>query len=125
MADDFFAALDTLALDTPVSGCGISPDVYPVNTAGPFTLGQNYPNPVLGETTVPFTLTYPADVFLAIFDPQGRKVAGVVRKGRGPGAQSIKLNLQGLGLPTGDYVYQMQITSRHGTFRQSRLMTAE
>ena len=31
---------------------------------------------------------------------QGRKVAGVVRKGRGPGPQSIKLNLSGLGLPT-------------------------
>lgn len=99
---------------------------FPERTAvGQFVLGQNYPNPHTGETTVPFSLANLADVRLTIFDLQGRKVAGVVRKGRSPGAQSIKLNLTGLGLPPGDYVYELQVATRHGTYSQSMMMTTE
>jgi hypothetical protein len=92
---------------------------------GQFTLGQNYPNPHSGETTVPFALANPADVRLDINDMMGRKVAGVVRKGRNPGPQSIKLNLTGLGLPPGDYVYELQVSTKHGLYRQAKLMTTE
>ncbi|MBF9219761.1 T9SS type A sorting domain-containing protein [Hymenobacter ruricola] len=119
------------------SGCAVSPDV-PISdterlalrhsaheTGGQFILDQNYPNPFVGETTVPFTLATAADVRLDLFDMLGRKVAGVVRKGRGAGTQSIKLNLVGLGLAAGDYAYQLEVTNRHGVFRQRKLMTAE
>jgi hypothetical protein len=92
---------------------------------GPFSLGQNYPNPFEGETTVPFTLNTAADVRLDLLDLSGRKVAGVVRKGRSAGAQSIKLNLSGLGLEPGDYFYQVQISCKHGVFYQRLLLTAE
>jgi hypothetical protein len=113
-----------------ISGCALTPEVFlPTTdtsssraTGGQFILGQNYPNPHQGETTVPFTLANPSDVRLDIFDLQGRKVAGVVRKGRSPGTQSIKLNLTGLGLPPGDYVYELQVTTRHGTYRQAMMM---
>ena len=115
------------------SGCAIIPDVLPhandilpqAKMTGLLELGQNYPNPHNGETTVPFTITTPADVRLDILDLQGRKLAGVVRKGRSPGTQSIKLNLSGLGIPSGDYLYRLEATTKHGVFCQSKLMTTE
>ncbi len=44
-------------------------------------LGESFPNPFTGHTTIPFTLTEPADIELAVFDLLGRKV-GVLAKGR-------------------------------------------
>ncbi|MBF9141891.1 T9SS type A sorting domain-containing protein [Hymenobacter properus] len=120
-----------LAFDLIGSGCAVSPEVTPSpqhhdrETGGQFTLGQNYPNPFVSETTVPFTLNTNADVRLDLFDLMGRKMAGVVRKGRSAGAQSIKLNLDGMGLSAGDYTYQLEVTTRHGVYRQRKLMTAE
>ncbi|MBJ6108765.1 T9SS type A sorting domain-containing protein [Hymenobacter sp. BT523] len=122
---------------TMSSGCAVSPDpaISEIErlalrssereTGGQFILEQNYPNPFVGETTVPFTLATAADVRLDLFDLQGRKVAGVVRKGRSAGTQSIKLNLEGLGLAPGDYEYQLEVTNRHGVYRLRKLMTAE
>ncbi len=121
----------------PISGCAVIPEVtlpaansrslrHPERAnGGQFTLGQNYPNPYSGETTIPFTLTNLADVRLDIKDSLGRKVTGVVRKSRIPGPHTIKLNLTGLGLPPGDYSYELQVTTKHGTYRQAKLMTAE
>ena len=108
------------------SGCTVSPDVVPGAQRvvdPPFVLGQNYPNPHNGETTVPFTLPINADVHLDLFDRLGRKMAGVVRKGRAAGTQNIKLNLAGLGLPAGDYIYQLQVSSRFGIQQQAKQMT--
>ncbi len=92
-------------------------------TGGQFVLGQNAPEPFRAETTIPFTLTNGADVRLEFFDPAGRKVASVVRKGLSAGKQQIHLNLFGLDLPAGSYSYQLQVTSQFGTFRQRRTMT--
>ena len=127
MADKFFPFLTSLEEDFAPSSCAYLPDVdaRPPDKKGSFVLEQNYPNPFRYETTVPFTLVSPADVHLNLFDALGRKVAGVVRKGRGPGKQSIKLNLYGLNLPAGDYVYQLQVSSRQGVFHQSLVMTTQ
>jgi hypothetical protein len=134
-APDYVAPPD--AATNFISGCAISPDVVPwPHRSGngtkaphaaesPFMLGQNYPNPHHGETTVPFTLPINADVRLDLFDPLGRKMAGVVRRGRSAGAQTIKLNLDGLGLPAGDYIYQLQVSTRFGIHQQAKLMTIE
>ncbi|MGY3089074.1 hypothetical protein ACVWYF_002114 [Hymenobacter sp. UYAg731] len=121
----------------PVSGCAVSPNVVPGSRLladapgaqrladSPFVLGQNYPNPHHGETTVPFTLPINADIHLDLFDCLGRKMAGVVRKGRIAGSQNIKLNLEGLGLPAGDYIYRLQVSNRFGIYQQSKQMTIE
>jgi hypothetical protein len=111
----------------PISGSAIMPENLPFKAwvAGLLALGQNYPNPHNGETTVPFELSAAADVRLEILDLLGRKVAGVVRKGRSAGHQSIKLNLAGLGLPPGDYVYQLEAATRTTVYRQSKLMSTE
>ena len=109
---------------TPTRAAPMPPRVLDRETGGQFILGQNYPNPHLGETTVPFILTNGGDVRLDLFDLAGRKMAGINRKGMQPGEQTINLNLSGLGLAAGDYVYQLQVTNSHGVYRQSKLMTA-
>lgn len=91
--------------------------------AAPLVLGQNVPNPHEGETYIPFTLLYPSDVRLEIFDLLGRKMAAVVRKGLGSGEHRIQLNLRGLCLPLGDYPYVLQATSAYGMHSLSRVMT--
>ncbi|MFC6222731.1 T9SS type A sorting domain-containing protein [Hymenobacter artigasi] len=131
-------APDYATATIPTSGCAVSPDVFSPGRHQPddapgktcladsiFVLGQNYPNPHKGETTVPFTLPTNADVRLDLLDHLGRKMASVVRKGRSAGVQNIKLNLAGLGLPAGNYIYQLQVSSRFGTYQQAKQMTIE
>lgn len=96
---------------------------HPDRDTSPLILGQNAPNPHLGETRIPFTLLHPADVRLEIFDLQGRKMAAVVRKGLSSGEHCIQLNLRGLCLPGGDYPYLLHATTIHGTHSQTRTMT--
>jgi hypothetical protein len=93
-------------------------------STGQFVLSQNFPNPYTDQTTIPFVLAFAADVQLSLFDLLGRKVAGIIRLGLMAGEHHIQLNLCGLGLAAGTYVYQLRITNRYGVFRQSRLMTA-
>jgi hypothetical protein len=92
---------------------------------GSFTLCQNYPEPYTEETSISFILPINSDIQLDVFDPLGRKVMGLARKGLKPGEQIIRLNLRGLGLPAGIYSYQVQVVNRYGVYRQRKLMTAE
>lgn len=101
----------------------LPPQRYLDREIAPLILGQNAPNPHRGETYIPFTLLYPADVRLEIYDLLGRKMAAVVRKGLSSGEHRIQLNLRGLHLPLGDYPYQLQATSGHGLHTLSRIMT--
>ena len=102
---------------------GLAPHRYADREIAPLILSQNAPNPHEGETSIPFTLLYPADVRLEIFDLLGRKMAAVVRKGLSSGEHHIRLNLRGLCLPLGDYPYQLQATSSYGVHCLSRMMT--
>jgi hypothetical protein len=122
------------AADAPEPSLAASPGPKPAlaagarlldrETGGQFILGQNYPNPYVDETTVPFFLTNGGDVRLDLFDLAGRKVAGITRKNMSAGEHTIPLNLGGLGLRPGDYLYQLQVTNARGVYRQSKLMTA-
>lgn len=94
-------------------------------TGGQFKLGQNFPNPYVDETTIPFTLTNPSNVKIELFDLQGKKVAEVKRTGLASGEQKIILNLNSLGIAKANYVYQLEVKNSSGTFRQCKLMTAE
>ncbi|MET4074810.1 hypothetical protein [Hymenobacter sp. UYCo722] len=117
-------------LPQPASGSGplsrlsnLPPHRYLDREIAPLILGQNAPNPHQGETYVPFTLLYPADVRLEIYDLLGRKMAAVVRKGLSSGEHRIQLNLRGLHLPLGDYPYQLLASSGYGQHCLSRVMT--
>jgi protocatechuate 3,4-dioxygenase beta subunit len=93
-------------------------------TGGQFKLGQNFPNPYSEETTIPFILTNPSDVKIELWDITGRKVATIKKEKLGSGEQSIKLNMKLLGIPSENYVYQIEVVNSNGSFRQCKMMTA-
>lgn len=112
-------------LEVTVNGTGTSglAQLEP-ETGGQFTLGQNFPNPYEHETTVPFTLSNPAEVLLELWDLQGKKIASV-NQGRLPtGEHLASLNLKQLGIPSGTYAYQLQVANEYGTYRQAKVMSA-
>lgn len=90
-----------------------------------FLLGQNYPNPHIGQTTIPFTLKNTAEVKLDIFDLAGRKVYTVDRGILAAGDYTVDLNLNSIGLVTGNYAYQIQIMNSDGVFKDCKLMTVK
>lgn len=89
-----------------------------------FNLGQNYPNPYRGSTTVPFNLLERAGVTLDIFDLSGRKVYSTGRRNLAAGDHSITVDFNGPGLTEGNYIYQMQVETKDGLFRTCKMMTA-
>lgn len=61
-------------------------------TGGQFKLGQNFPNPYVDGTSVPFTLKNPSDVTIELFDAMGKKVAIIPAKALGSGEHAIKVD---------------------------------
>lgn len=112
-------------LEVAIQGSGTSglAELEP-GTGGQFRLGQNFPNPYRDQTTVPFTLHYPADVRLLLFDLQGRQVAELTRENLEAGEHRIALNMAELGLPNAHYAYQLYVQNDSGVFYSSKLMTA-
>ena len=112
-------------LEVTVKGSGTLGVGHEENqTAKQFTLGQNFPNPCSGETTIPITLVQPSDVSIDLWDLSGKKVATISKKGMNAGEQTIALNLQELGIANNSYVYQIEVINSQGTFRQCKMMTS-
>jgi protocatechuate 3,4-dioxygenase beta subunit len=93
-------------------------------TGGQFKLMQNFPNPYQNQTTIPFNLTNPSDVELDIWTLAGQKLTTISRPNLSAGDQKMELNFKNLGLDSTNYIYQLQVTNEHGTFRQCKMMTA-
>ncbi|RYZ18947.1 MAG: T9SS type A sorting domain-containing protein [Sphingobacteriales bacterium] len=89
-----------------------------------FHLGQNYPNPHRGVTTVPFSLVNTSKVTFDVFDLQGRKVSTMEQGTLSPGEHTVVLNLSYIGISQGNYVYQIQVENSDGVFRLCKMMTA-
>lgn len=89
-----------------------------------FTLGQNFPNPYIYETNIPFQLTQAADITLYLFDLQEKKVASISRS-LSAGDHCIPLNLHSLGLPVGNYTYQLEVKNATGIYSDCKIMTAQ
>ena len=69
------------------------------------SLGQNYPNPVVGRTTVPFTLERAEQVRVSVVDALGREVLVAADEAFAAGPQTVELDLS--GLPSGIYIYRV------------------
>lgn len=93
-------------------------------TGGQFKLGQNFPNPYSGSTTIPFNLVNASDVTLELFDLAGRKITEIRKTNLAAGDQRLELDLSGNGIATGNYIYQLQVENRNGIYRQCKMMTA-
>ncbi len=89
-----------------------------------FTLGQNFPNPYTTETTIPVHLKFPSEVTLDLYDIQGRKVHSITPNRLSAGTHNLTLNMASMGLPTGNYVYQIEVKNANGIYRDCKLMTA-
>jgi hypothetical protein len=80
-----------------------------------YELGQNYPNPAITQTVIPFSLPDTGKVILRVLDTRGRVV--VVDERVWPAGEQ-KMDLDVSSLPSGLYYY----TLIAGDFRQTRLM---
>ncbi len=89
-----------------------------------FILGQNIPNPYRDETLIPFTLKQSAEVRVDLWDLSGKKVATVLHEKLSSGDHTVDVNIRSLGLPAGNYVYQMEVLTADGLFKDCKVMTA-
>lgn len=79
-------------------------------------LGQNYPNPVNGTTTIPFTLTTGGKAVIRLYNIQGRFIKEIANDVYGIGAGTVTFNAKGLA--PGIYFYQIESNG----FKQARKM---
>jgi hypothetical protein len=93
-------------------------------TGGQFELGQNFPNPHQGITTIPFVLNNHAEVSFGIFDTQGRRVAEVKPVLLEQGEHNMVIKLNDLHLGIGNYAYEITVKNSIGIFHQCKIMTA-
>lgn len=71
-----------------------------------FSLGQAYPNPFNARAVIPFSITQPGEVSLAIYDLNGRRVADLVLSHLPAGNHQVVFNAETLS--TGVYIYRLQ-----------------
>ncbi|MBS1764221.1 MAG: intradiol ring-cleavage dioxygenase [Bacteroidetes bacterium] len=111
----------TIGIALPTTGViNLEPE-----TGGQFKLGQNFPNPFINETSIPFTLKEASNIKIELWDITGRKVATISRNNLSAGEHSIAIDLKSLGIKQANYAYQLEVTNSVGTFMQCKLMTAD
>jgi protocatechuate 3,4-dioxygenase beta subunit len=88
-----------------------------------FVMGQNFPNPFNEETTIPFTLKFPSDVSIHIWDLSGKKMASILKQGLSAGDHEVPINLNTLGLASAGYACELEVVNLNGTFRDTRMLT--
>ena len=99
IADDFGINCDDAAL-------GIN-DLALLND---YSLAQNYPNPFNPSTSIEYTISYPSDISVDVFDINGRKIITLDRGFRNIGSYIIYwdgMNEQSQKMPSGLYVYRL------------------
>ena len=89
-----------------------------------FTMGQNYPNPYDGETTIPLTLKNNSDVKMELWDLNGRNLGAIYEGKLAAGEHQIPFTTSSK-LATGNYIYQMILENENGVFKDSKMMTAK
>lgn len=110
----------TVGIDEPATGLiDLAPE-----TGGQFTLSANYPNPFHSETTIPFTLLFPAEVKIDLYNLMGVKVAELMHEKLGSGNHNCIVNRNKYdSLPAGNYAYQLTTLNAAGKFMQVKMLT--
>lgn len=111
----------TIGIDAPVNSAKEDMAL----TGGEFTLAQNFPNPVVGVTTIRFTLLRNSSVRLGIFDMNGKQVASLIDASLLAGEHSHEwmLSKSANKLATGNYLFQLSVENSTGLYRQAKVMT--
>jgi protocatechuate 3,4-dioxygenase beta subunit len=89
----------TIGIDSPT-------DAEDAPDASGYWLGQNYPNPVAGATTIPYTLPVTGPVELTVFDAAGRERARLVDTRQQAGRHDIPFAPG--DLPSGYYFFRLK-----------------
>ncbi len=82
----------------PVSGSFSSADII---------LGQNYPNPFVGKTTIPFEVKTRQKVRLVLIDPAGREVMVLLNGDVSPGTYKLSLTTGETNIAPGVYFIRL------------------
>jgi hypothetical protein len=72
----------------------------------PFTLDDNFPNPVKWKTTIPFSIQHAGHVYIEVINPQGMVVD--ILEDRRLAAGSHMVNWKCINKPAGLYLYRMR-----------------
>jgi protocatechuate 3,4-dioxygenase beta subunit len=113
----------TVGIQAPASGIiELEPE-----TGGEFKLQQNFPNPFGKATAIPFSLTRPSHVRLAVFDMNGKEVARLADRLMEGGEHSIGWDgtVAGRRAAAGNYLFQLTVENAIGEFSQARVMTLQ
>jgi protocatechuate 3,4-dioxygenase beta subunit len=89
-----------------------------------FNLGQNFPNPYVAETVIPFTLVNDSDVKIGIWDLTGKNVATILDSSLSAGDHEVIFSPSNLNLSSGNYIYQFEVKNGNGLFKDAKMMTA-
>ena len=112
-------------LEVTVQGSGTTGIGYiEKQTSQHVELGQNYPNPYLAETTIPFLLKNPSKVQLELWDLSGRKVLTLDQGMLPTGEHKILLNPGMSGISSRNYLYQLVVRNTSGTFHVCKMMSS-
>jgi hypothetical protein len=94
------------ALDIIVGAAADPSTDLPMN----FGLHQNSPNPFSSKTAIAYDIPKSSRVILKIYDVRGREVRTLVSALQGPGSYSV--DFEAHNLPTGVYLYKLQVGDR-------------
>lgn len=112
-------------LEVTIQGSGLtSLSKAEPETGGQFKLHQNQPNPYTYYTSIPFEMKFPGDAFLELWNLSGKKILELPQRGLAVGKYHFNLDLNRIGIPAANYVYQLRVENASGVFRQSKLMTS-
>jgi protocatechuate 3,4-dioxygenase beta subunit len=112
-------------LEVGVNGNGtLGVGHYEAENAKQFTLGQNYPNPYQGETTIPLTLKNNSKVKIELYDLNGKNLGIIYNNNLNAGEHQIPFTTS-QKIATGNYIYQMTLENDNGIYKDSKMMTAK
>lgn len=74
-----------------------------------FELGQNYPNPFNPETKIKYTVPKNSNVYIKLYDVQGKEISRLAEGMHTAGTYEINFNINEIngGMPSGVYFYKL------------------
>jgi len=82
-----------------------------LQAASSLTLGQNYPNPASGNTTIAFSTPKAGNAVIELYDILGAKVATPVNNYVSSGVNTVSFNTD--NIPTGVYTVYLRINGQN------------
>jgi hypothetical protein len=132
----YLSDLDTIPLIPsliPINTSWVFPDAVPgsviitpvcvnsmrlIKMGVPYALDMCTPNPVKDRATIEYAVGLEAQTTITLYNSAGEKVATLVDQVLKSGFYEVSFNIEGLGLPSGAYLYRME----SGPFKDAKQM---